>query len=78
MLIIVAEIMRKKRDKSENYKNSGRFLQKKRDLQMNKKQNYPQKVGKMCVICELCKLQRVCDKRRRKVFQKSTLFTHKG
>ena len=77
MLIIVAEIMRKKRDKSENYKNSGRFLQKKRDLQMNKKQNYPQKVGKMCVICELFKLLKICARIKRNVFQKITLFTHK-
>ena len=54
------------------------FVEKREEDRQNKKENYPQKVGKMCVICELCKLHRVCGKRRRKFFQKITLFTHKG
>ena len=44
---------------------------------MSKKKNYPQKVSKMCVICELCKLLKICARIKRNVFQKTTLFTHK-
>ena len=32
------------------------FVEKREEDRQNKKENYPQKVGKMCVICELCKV----------------------
>lgn len=32
------------------------FVEKEKKIYKIKKENYPQKVGKMCVICELCKV----------------------
>ena len=43
-------------DKVELKNKKSFFVEKEKKIYKIKKENYPQKVGKMCVICELCKV----------------------